>query len=136
MSLSARLHISGHRKEQKGIRVIESDFEFAQDVDTTTGQICGRMKGGKINILLDIENDGELLHWMFHNVVKNGKIIFIGLPEGKSIKTIEFENAYLIYYKEVFKEVTSVNIRITISAQKMTIAGEQMENSWTGFRNV
>lgn len=136
MSLSARLHISGHRKEQKGIRVIESEFEFSQDVDKTTGQICGRMKGGKIHILLDTENDGELLHWMFHNVVKNGKIIFIGLPEGKSIKTIEFENAYLIYYKEVFKEVTSVSIKITISSQKITIAGEQMENSWTGFRNV
>ncbi|WP_297086295.1 type VI secretion system tube protein TssD [uncultured Draconibacterium sp.] len=135
MSLSARLHISGHRKEQKGIRIIECDFEFLQSVDSTTGQISGRMKGGKINVLLDIENDGELLHWMFNNVVKNGKIIFIGPPEGKSVKTIEFENAYLIYYKEVFKEVSSVTIRITISAQKMIIAGEQMENSWTGFKN-
>lgn len=134
MSLSARLHIAGHRREEKGIRVLESSFEFTQHTDPI-GLPFGIVKGGKINVLLDIENDGELLHWMLNHVTKNGKIVFIGPPEGKSVKTIEFENAFLVYYKEEFKDLSYVTVRITISSQKITVAGEEMENYWTGFKD-
>ena len=133
MSLTARLHIDGHRKQEKGIRVLECSFEFKQDADPI-GQPRGIVQGGTLNILLDVENDGELLHWMFNNVFKNGKIVYIGPMEGKSIKTIEFENAAMIKYREEYKEISAVHVHITLTAQKITIAGEAMENSWTGFR--
>lgn len=135
MSLSARLHIDGHKKQDKGIRVIECDFEFKQSTDPR-GQVTGRVQGGKINVVLDTENDGELLHWMFNNVFKNGKIVYIGPMEGKPIKNIEFENAQLIGYHEMFKETDAVRVQLTISSQKITIAGEAMENQWSGLERV
>jgi hypothetical protein len=133
MSLTARLHIYGHPKQDKGIRVLECSFEFKQEADLM-GQPKGIVQGGIVEFLLDVENDSELIHWMLNNVYKNGKIVYIGPSEGKPIKTIEFEEAAMIKYHEEYKEVTAVKVRITISCHKITIAGEEMDNSWAGFR--
>lgn len=132
MSLSARLHIEGHKREKLGIRVLECDFEFSQSVDER-GCPSSIVRGGKINIMIAVENDGEILHWMLNEVDKNGRIIFTGKENGKSLKTIEFTNGRLIYYKEYFKDQTEVKVNLTVSAQIMSVAGEKQENTWPGY---
>ena len=133
MSLTARLFIEGHQNEKKGIRVLECDFEFLQTTDQR-GLPTSKVEGGKIKVSIAIENDAELLHWMFTEAAdKNGKIIFIGKENGKSLKTIEFWNGRLIRYYESFKDRSEVIVRITISAKKISIAGEYHENVWSGY---
>jgi len=133
MSLSARLYIKGHQNENKGIRVLECDFEFNQITDQR-GLPTSKVEGGKINVSIAIENDAELLQWMFTEAAdKNGKIVFIGRENGKSLKTIEFWNGRLIRYFEGFTEHAEVTVRITISAKKISIAGATHENVWSGY---
>ena len=133
MSLTARLHISGHQKESKGIRVLTCDFKFSQATDQR-GLPTSKIEGGKLNVLIAVENDSELLHWMFTEAAdKNGKIVYIGLENGKALKTIEFWDARLISYFERFTENGKVTIKIIISAKKMAIAGATHENVWSGY---
>lgn len=133
MSLTARLFIQGHQNENKGIRVLACDFEFSQKTDQR-GLPVSKVEGGKINILIAEENDAELLHWMFTEAAdKNGKIIFIGRENGKSLKTIEFWNGRLINYYESFTDQSEVTVRMTISAKTISIAGETHENIWMGY---
>ena len=133
MSLTARLHIGGHQNENKGIRVLACDFEFSQITDLR-GLPVSKVEGGKINVEIAVENDAELLHWMFTEAAdKNGKIVFVGRELGKSLKTIEFWNGRLINYYESFTDQCEVTVRITISSKKISIAGETHENIWMGY---
>lgn len=133
MSLTARLHIEGHQNEQKGIRVLACDFEFSQETDQR-GLPVSNVKGGKVNVSIAVENDAEILHWMFTEAAdKNGKIIFTGMHNGKSLKTIEFWNGRLIRYYESFTDQGEVIVQLTISAKKMAIAGATHENVWSGY---
>ena len=133
MSLTARLYIEGHRKEQDGVRVLKCEFEFTQNTDQR-GLPISKVEGGKLNITIALENDAELLHWMFSEAAdKNGKIIFIGKENGKALKTIEFWNGRLVHYHECFTDQAEVKVRIVISAKKISIAGETHENVWSGY---
>ena len=133
MSLTARLHIGGHQNENKGIRVLACNFKFSQTTDQR-GLPTSKVEGGKINVAIAVENDAELLHWMFTEAAdKSGKIIFIGMDNGKSLKTIEFWNGRLISYFESFKDRGKVIVHISISAKKISIAGETHENVWMGY---
>ncbi len=133
MSLTARLHIEGHQNENKGIRVLACNFKFSQTTDQR-GLPTSKVEGGKINVAIAVENDAELLHWMFTEAAdKNGKIIFIGMDNGKSLKTIEFWDGRLIKYYESFKDCGKVIVHISISAKKISIAGASHENIWSGY---
>ncbi|NQU51478.1 MAG: hypothetical protein HQ522_02955 [Bacteroidetes bacterium] len=133
MSLTARLHIEGHQNENKGIRVLACNFKFSQTTDQR-GLPTSKIEGGKINVSIAVENDVELLHWMFTEAAdKNGKIIFVGMDNGKSLKTIEFWNGRLIKYFESFKDCSKVFVQITISAKKISVAGASHENVWSGY---
>ena len=133
MSLTARLHIEGHQNENKGIRVLACNFKFSQTTDQR-GLPTSKVEGGKINVAIAVENDAELLHWMFTEAAdKNGKIIFIGMDNGKSLKTIEFWDGRLIRYYESFKGCGKVVVHISISAKKISIAGASHENIWSGY---
>ena len=133
MSLTARLHIEGHQNENKGIRVLACNFKFSQTTDQR-GLPTSKVEGGKINVAIAVENDAELLHWMFTEAAdKNGKIVFIGRENGKSLKTIEFWNGRLVKYYESFTDQSEVTVKITISSKKISIAGETHENIWSGY---
>ncbi len=133
MALTARLFIQGHQKEKVGIRVLTCDFGFSQGTDER-GLPNSKVQGGKINITIAVQNDAELLQWMFSEAAdKNGKIVYAGKENGKSIKTIEFSDARLINYYENFTDQSEVIVSITISAKKLVIVGITHENVWSGY---
>ncbi len=132
MALYARLHIQGHTNEKKGIRVLESDIEFLQEIDTASGAPAARVNAGRINLIITVENDGELLNWMLTpSLVKNGKIVYSGKDNGKTIKTVEFTDALLVKYHERFHEFEMTTISITITAKKLKLVGALIENQWS-----
>ncbi|MCF6332116.1 MAG: hypothetical protein L3J11_02435 [Draconibacterium sp.] len=133
MSLTARLYIEGHKTEKKGIRVLSCDFEFLQKIEQN-GFPTSKVEGGKLNIVIDLENDPDILLWMINaSADKNGKIVYIGRDNGKALKTIEFKNGRLIRYHEHFTALAEVTVQLTISAQKLNIAGVSHKNMWSGY---
>lgn len=133
MSLTARLHIGGHQNENKGIRVLACNFKFSQTTDQR-GLPTSKVEGGKINVTIAVENDAELLHWMFSEAAdKNGKVVYVGMDNGKPLKTIEFWNGRLVKYYESFKDCSKVVVQISISAKKISVAGAFHENIWSGY---
>lgn len=131
MSLSARLHIEGHSKEDEGIRIISCDYAFSQDIDPR-GLQTSKVKAGQINITLNGTNDGEFIQWMIgYDTLKKGKITFSGVIDTGPQRTIEFEDALLVYYHESFTDESDIIINLTISARVLRISGLLYENVWT-----
>jgi hypothetical protein len=132
MALYARLHIQGHTNEKKGIRVLSSDIEFLQEFEPASGAPAAKVNAGKIDLIIAIENDAELLTWMLRpSLTKNGKIVYSGKDNGKIIKTLEFTDALLVRYHERFREFEMTTISITITAKKLKLVGALTENRWS-----
>ncbi len=131
MAFTATLHIKGHSKEQDGMRVISCDFAFNQKVDPT-GVAISKVRGGIINIGLKNENDFDLINWMFSNTAKkNGKIVFSsGISDNQSFQTINFTDAVLINYNQIFSEEDEVLVNLTISCREIEISGASFTNVW------
>lgn len=135
MSLTARLHIEGHSNEDTGSPVLSCDFGFSQDIDET-GMVQSRVRGGIISLSIRGVDDSDILQWMMdQGSTKNGRIQLSGYSTtGVSgpRRRIEFEDGYLINYRESFANQTDVVVHLTISARKITVSGVDHENIWTG----
>lgn len=133
MSLTARLHITGHELEDKGIKILSCDFSFTQDVDNN-GYINSSVRAGFINISIPGINDSEIVQWMinrFHR--RNGKIVFLGVNESgmpQELKSLEFEEAFLVSYNESFSDEAEMIINLSISAPKITLSNGKWETQW------
>jgi len=92
-------------------KILEYSYSFAQAIDLEN-QPSGIPRGGKLNVKVEAftkaEND-ELFGWMVSKTQKkNGKII-LKTPSDptKTLKTIEFTDAFCVDYKEVWKDQRS-----------------------------
>ncbi|RIH65311.1 hypothetical protein D1164_09270 [Mariniphaga sediminis] len=133
MSLTARLHIEGHEKEQRGIKVLSCDYSFSQDVENN-GLISSSVRAGFINVSIPGINDAEIVQWMVsRNIRKKGKISFLGVNESgvpQESKSIEFEDAILVNYSEAFIDESDMVIHLSISARKITLSNTKWETQW------
>lgn len=130
MSLTARLHIEGHSKEDQGIPILSIDFGFTQDVDGR-GMATSAIQGGTLNINIRGVDDSELLQWMMDTgSVKNGRISYSGFTSTGPGRRIEFEEAFLVSYNESFANESDISIHIVISCRKLVISGISHENTW------
>jgi hypothetical protein len=131
MAFTATLHIKGHSKEQDGMHVISCDFTFNQKVDST-GVPISRVSGGIINIGLKNENDYDLVNWMISSSAKkSGKIVFSsGITDNQSFQTINFKDAVLINYQQIFSEEDEILVNLTISCREIEISGASFSNIW------
>jgi len=104
---NAILEIEG--SEFKKRRVCNYSYEFNQAFDTDN-QPTAVPRGGTIYVQVDAfshEENPDLLNWMLRpDMKKNGKIT-IYKPSDPNIvlKTIEFKDAYCVYYKEIWKDL-------------------------------
>jgi len=98
-------------------KVCDFNFEFNQPYDNDN-QPAGIPRGGALYVKVDAfsqEENMQLLHWMLsHDMKKNGKIT-VYKPSNPDVvlKTIEFEEAYCVYYKEVWKDLKTSAIEST-----------------------
>ena len=133
MSLTARLHIKGHKHEEKGIKVLSCGYSFYQKVNED-GYIAGSVRAGLINISISAINDTEIVQWMvLRNDQKSGKISFSGIdPETaapQEIKTLEFYNAILVNYSESFNDEADMVMNLSISAPKIKLSNSEWETT-------
>lgn len=133
MAVTARLFIKGHAKEEKGIRVLSCDFSFSQPVDQD-GAPRSYVRAGLINITITGINDNEIVDWMIiRNMPKEGKISFLGVNESgvqQEIKSLQFAEAFLVNYNEVFTDQSEMTISLSISAGKITLSNSTYETHW------
>lgn len=133
MILTARLYIQGHQHEDTGIPLLSCDFQFEQDVDQR-GLPISEVRGGIINMAFNSTNDEELISWMMSAVTdKNGKIVFSETDASRDFKTLEFEDARCIRYRESFTRDSEMIEEITISARVVILSGVHHYNFWSGY---
>ena len=134
MSLTARLHIEGHAKQQDGLQVISCSFGFVQDVDKR-GYPTSGVYGGQIELQLLNENDPEIIQWMFQSAAdKNGKVTFHSDSTSTPSHSVHFRDGRLIKYHESFKSETEVIVTLVITAREIEISGETHTNIWSGYQ--
>jgi hypothetical protein len=130
MSLTARLHITGHSNESTGSAVISCDYSFSQEIDDS-GRVMSRVKGGLINLTLRGVDDPEIIQWMLtSNATKSGRISFSGVTATGPTRRIEFVDAYLVYYRETFNNQSDIVLHLSISARQISISGVDHANEW------
>ncbi len=130
MSLTARLHITGHSLEKQGIKINSLDFSFSQEVDNR-GMAVGKVRQGLIYVTLPGIEDPQIIAWMKGNrVFKNFKIVFSGVVDTGKKRTIEFTDALCVYYREAFSDQSDVVVSLTLSARNIKIATEEFDLEW------
>ena len=129
MSVTARLHIDGQNKE--GIKILNCDFSFTQDVDAQ-GKVNSKVRAGLINITIPGVDDTDILQWMLNrDDKKNCKIAYSGFIDTGPHRSIEFKDAYLISYQEVYSESSDIVINLTLSSRVIQVKGVTHESNWT-----
>jgi hypothetical protein len=120
-------------ENEKRVRVIECDFGFTQDIDST-GKPSGKPRGGTINLLIESTDDSELISWMFsHDERKNGTIKFLRRDNERPMKKVEFKDGICINYHESFRDHGEVPMTtaLTISAKEINIGSVSYKNKWS-----
>ena len=128
MSFTAALKIGG-----KEYPIIRADYDFTQPTNGQR-QPVAKPISGFINLTIEASKDSEPIEWMIsHKMVKNGEIIFYRTDSHSEMRKIEFENAYCVYYREVFDTYSNrpMLIHLRLSPQKMKIAGQTVTVDWT-----
>lgn len=128
MSITARLHIDG---QKTGIKVLACDFSFSQDVDAQ-GKVNSKVRAGLINITIPGVDDTDILQWMLNrDDKKDFKIAYSGFIDTGPHRSIEFKDAYLVNYQEVYSESKDIVINLTLSSRVIQVKGVTHESSWT-----
>jgi hypothetical protein len=118
-------------------KVLEYSYTFDQPTDKEN-QPSGIPRGGRLTVKVDAftrkEKNNELFGWMVSkNMKKKGKIIvYMPSQPGIKLKTLQFEDAYCVQYKENYKgQADSYNTEeIQISWRKLSWDNVSYENEW------
>jgi len=118
-----------------GYRILECDFEIFQGVGSRN--LPNRATEiGLIHLVLESGNSNELLVWGMSTGTKNGSIAFTRRDATSPLKTLIFENAFCIKYRETFNANGELPMRVhlTISPYIIRLQGIGLQQRWTGFR--
>ncbi|MFO7613413.1 MAG: type VI secretion system tube protein TssD [Bacteroidales bacterium] len=113
--------------------VVTLHYDLHQETDVE-GRPSAITRGGTITVTTKSLNDGnsDLFEWACDPYIsKNGKVEF-EKRDGTNMKTLEFEDAYLIQYAETYNalDANAQMENFTVSAKKISIAGVFHENPW------
>ena len=113
--------------------VMNMRYSLHQEVDVE-GRPTAITRGGQISVSIKSLNDGnsELYEWACDPyVTKKGSFEF-EKRDGTNMKTLKFEDAYLMEFEETYDAVdaSSQLEEIVISAKKISIGDVAHENSW------
>ena len=103
-------------------------------VTDVEGRPAAISRGGTIDVVVKALNDGntDFFNWACDPYTsKNGKVEFLK-RDGTNMKTLEFEDAYLIAWTENYDSVSADSQieSFTISAKKIKVGDVFHENSW------
>ncbi|AEH02114.1 type VI secretion system tube protein TssD [Lacinutrix sp. 5H-3-7-4] len=127
MSFKTRLNVGG-----KEYNVLSCDYKLHQETDPT-GRPSSITRGGQIKISVESTSDTSLSDWMFNNFErKDGSLTFFKRDTDAKAKELNFTEAYMIEYTEVFdhKGDDPMTETIVISAKSISIGNGEHVNEW------
>ena len=128
MSFKAKLSLGG-----KEFDILHCDYAFNRDVDAK-GRPSSGIYGGIVNIEVESTDDTSILESMVNNVYKaqKGTITFQKRDEDAKMKELNFEDAYIVAYKEELEIVgeNPMTITFSVSARSLKIGNAEHVNDW------
>ncbi len=113
--------------------VMNMNYSLHQEVDVE-GRPTAITRGGKITVVIKSLNDGntDLYEWACDPYVSKSGSFEFEKRDGTNMKTLKFEDGYLVSYEETYDAIDSNSQleKITISAKKIDIGGVSHENPW------
>lgn len=113
--------------------VLKVEYALHQEADVE-GRPSAITRGGKIEVMVKSLNDGntDFFEWSCDPYTSKSGSIEFEKRDGTNMKSLKFEDAYLVEYRESYDAVDE-NLQhefFTISAKKIDIGGVYHENSW------
>ncbi len=130
MSFQARLVLGNNE-----YNVLDCEFDISQP----TGRHNlpnHHTEVGLISLVVESSSRNELWEWGMSNAMKkSGSIVFYRRDAVSSLKTLEFQHAFCIRYKEIFNSQGSIPMRIYLTLSPFLIAmqGLEITQPWAGF---
>tara|TARA_Y100000294_G_C8313672_1_gene239776 strand:+ start:20 stop:409 length:390 start_codon:yes stop_codon:yes gene_type:complete len=113
--------------------VVNMSYSLHQEHDVE-GRPSAITRGGQISVTLKVLNDGntELFEWACDPYVSKAGSFDFEKRDGTNMKTLKFEDGYLVDFVETYDSVdaSSEFEEIRISAKKIDIGGVFHENTW------
>lgn len=136
--MAAAAHTAVLELEGAKAQVIDLNYSFSRATDPEKGQPTKVVRNGFIGITVrsdEKEMNGKIVNWMGQqDLSKTGSItIFKDAEQTKELKKIEFENAYVVGYRENFNSqgVSSNTIEsFEITAEKIKVSGAEFKMRW------
>ena len=130
---TAVLEIEGAKAQ-----VIDFNYSFSRATDPEKGQPVKVVRNGMIGLTIrsdEKEMNGKIVAWMAdQDQAKSGAVtIFKDEKQSKELKKIEFENAYVVGYRENFNSqgMTANTIEsFEITAEKVAVSGQEFKMRW------
>jgi hypothetical protein len=136
--MAAAAHTAVLELEGAKAQVIDLNYSFSRATDPEKGQPTKVVRNGMIGITVrsdEKEMNGKIVNWMGQqDLAKTGSItIFKDAEQTKELKKIEFENAYVVAYRENFNSqgMSSNTIEsFEITAEKIKVSGTEFKMRW------
>ena len=113
-------------------RILECSYHLERDYDEF-GKPSSDVRGGTLDITVETTGTTFFSTWMMSSKLrKSRKIIFEDPTEDSDLKVVEFADAYMVFYEEIFRSKGANGMVETfkLSAKKITIGDGSHENSW------
>jgi hypothetical protein len=119
-------------------QVIDLSYSLSRSTDPEKGQPTKVVRNGFISLTIrsdEKEMNGKIINWMSQqDLPKAGSItIFKDAEQSNELKKIEFENAFVVGYRENFNSqgVSSNTIEsFEITAEVLKVSGAEFKMRW------
>jgi len=136
--MAAAAHTAVLELEGAKAQVIDLNYSFSRATDPEKGQPTKVVRNGMIGITIrsdEKEMNGKIVNWMgTQDLAKTGSItIFKDAEQTKELKKIEFENAYVVGYRESFNSQglsSNTTESFEITAEKIKVSGAEFKMKW------
>ncbi len=128
MSFLAKLFI-----DDQEFNLLDCEYSFIQNTDLN-GKPSAKPKGGKLNLSIESSGSHDFFDWMITpTAIKSGKVVFYRRESEAKMKELVFNDAYCIYFKEVFNSTGEdpMTISLELSAKELRMGQTNYENAWS-----
>jgi len=113
--------------------VLSCSYHFFQETDVT-GRPSSIVRGGQVTVSFEADKRVKVLEWMVDSwKLLSGTVKFFTRDSESAImKQIDFTDAYLVSFDEVFSHESSnpMVITCTLSAKELKVGSAEHKNDW------
>ncbi|MFT5183442.1 MAG: hypothetical protein ACI84C_000568 [Flavobacteriales bacterium] len=136
--MAAAAHTAVLELEGAKAQVIDLNYSFSRATDPEKGQPTKVVRNGFIGITIrsdEKEMTGKIIGWMStQDLAKAGSItIYRDADQTKELKKIEFENAYVVGYRENYNSQgmgSNTVESFEITAEIIKVSGVEFKMKW------